>query len=30
MYYDVNMHWATLAVGFARASNEHWKWSNGP
>jgi hypothetical protein len=23
MYYDVNTHWAALAVGFARASNEH-------
>ncbi|CAK9255277.1 unnamed protein product [Sphagnum jensenii] len=23
MYYDVNTHWAVLAVGFARASNEH-------
>jgi hypothetical protein len=23
MYYDVNTHWAALAVGLARASNEH-------
>jgi hypothetical protein len=23
MYYDVNTHWAALAIGFARASNEH-------